>query len=69
MTSAPEAHFDPIVYETLFFHPLANAHLAEEVYGSLFQDPGANALLGVFTAAILDYNRIDTIQIQKMGKH
>jgi hypothetical protein len=69
VTAASKAQLDSVVDQALGFHMLANPHLGEEVDCSLFQHAGADALLHILAAAILDYDGVNPLQIQKVREH
>ena len=69
VAAAAETEFDPIVYQSLFFHTLADTHLGEQVHGALFQDTGAHPFLDILAAAIFYDDGIDAVQVKKMREN
>jgi hypothetical protein len=67
--AAPEAQFDPIVDQAFGLHALADAHFCEQVNRSLLQHTGANAFLHILTAATLDNDGVNPLQIQEVREH
>ncbi len=49
-------------------HPLAHAHFHEQVNRALLQHAGADSFLNVLPAAVLDHDRVNFLQMEKMGK-
>jgi len=66
MAVAMEAQLDSIVNQALTLHPLAHAHFHEQVNRALLQHAGADSFLNVLPAAVLDHDRVNSLQMEKM---
>jgi len=69
VTASPEAQLDSIVDQAFALHPLTHSDLCEQVNRALFQYPSADAFLNVLPAAIFDHDRVNSLQMKKVGKH
>jgi hypothetical protein len=69
MAASSEAQLDPVVDESFGLHPLGHAHLGEQVDCLLLEDAGTDALLNILAAAVLDYDGIDSIEIEQVREH
>jgi len=68
MTVAMEAQLDSIVNQAFTLHPLAHSHFHEQINRALLQDAGTDALLNVLAATVLDHDRVNSLQMEKVGK-
>ena len=64
-----KAQLNTAMDEALFLHALAHAHLDQQVCGALLEHAGADAMLYVFAAAVFEYNRFDSLQMQELREH
>ena len=68
MSAAAETKPDAVVGKPFAFEPLANTRLFEQIDSSLLEQASTHALLDVLPAARLDDNRLDALQVKKMGQ-
>jgi len=69
VAAAAEAQFDAAVHQTFRFQSFANSRPREQIDGALLEDPGSHSLFDILAATILNYDRINSLQMQKMRKH
>jgi hypothetical protein len=63
VTTTAEAQLDSVVDQAFGFQARSKAHFREQVDRSLLEYSGADALLGILPAAILDYDRLNSLEI------
>src|SRR5277367_4776782 len=64
----PELQCDSVMDKTLAHHSRAHARFAQQVDSTLLKDSRANAFLNVLPASRLQYDRFDSLQMQKVGE-
>src|ERR1700733_10970885 len=69
MATTAEAQFDAVVNQPFALETGAHTGVGEQVGSSLLEHSGADALFNVLAAASLDYNRFDSLQMEKMRQH
>lgn len=65
----PESQVHSVMDEPLFLQPLANSRLNHQVNSSLLQHARSHPFFHILLAAILNNDRFDSLQMQKMRKH
>src|ERR1700689_5344119 len=69
MATTAEAQFDAVGNQPFPFESGAYTGVGEQVSSSLLEHSGADALFDVLAAARLNYNRLDSLQMEKMRQH
>src|SRR5579871_4912950 len=65
---AAEAQFDTVMDEPFTSHPIAGSGGVQQIDGALFQHAGADPLFHLAAAAAFDHYRLDSFQMQEVGK-
>jgi hypothetical protein len=64
MPSAAKAQLDAAVHQSFLLQASADAGLCQQVHRPLFENPRADALLGIFSAAAFEHDRLDSLQME-----
>lgn len=63
-----ESQFESVVDNTLLPHALTHARIGQQSYRSRLEHACKNGGFDLFAAASFDYDRIDSLQLERMGK-
>ena len=69
MRLASEAQLDPVVREPLALQALAHARFDHQIDRALFEQARTHTILRVLAAPSLHDHRLDSIEMQQVGKH
>jgi hypothetical protein len=58
-----------MVDQAFALEPVANPHFAEQLHRAPLEHSGADSFFAVLSAAVFEDDRVDSLQIEKMGKH
>ncbi len=68
MPAAGEAQLNPMVYQSLPAHAVADSGRVQQVHRALLEHSGADSLLDVLAALGLDDHRIDAFEVEQVRK-
>ena len=69
MPAPLELQLDAVVDEPFSLEPLPHADLRQQVDGALLEHPGADALLDVLAASVLEDDRVDGLEMEKVRQN
>ncbi len=68
MAAAVKTKFDTVMNQTFAPQTLAGTGLMEQIHGALFEYARADPLFDVFASLRLDYDGLDALKMEQMGK-
>ena len=66
VAAAGKLQFDPMMYEALLHHSLANTSLIQEIDGTLFKYAGTDAFFDIASAASFEDNGFNVFKVQEV---
>ena len=63
---AVKRDFDAAMQQLLLLHAVCDLRLVEQLYGAALKHAGANAGFAIFAGLVLQYDGLDTVQVQEL---